>query len=63
MEKDEERRKEEDCGHHTASKGDRHQEAEIPDWSIGSEEKDQKPCHHTESGHDYWAASGPYGPI
>ena len=47
MEKDEERRKEEDCGQHTASKGDRHQEAEIPDWSIGSEEKDQKPCHHT----------------
>ena len=40
MEKDEERRKEEDGGQHTASKGDRHQETEIPYRSIGSEEKD-----------------------
>ena len=63
MEKDKERWKEEDCVQHTACKGDRHQEAEIPECSIGSEEKDQKPCHHSERGHDYWAASGPYGPI
>ena len=63
MEKNKERWKEEYCGQHTARKGDRHQETEIPYRSIGSEEKDQKPCHHTESGHDYWAASGPYGPI